>query len=271
MIYRLAPTLDPFIADLPATDDPAQARIVVLGAQPLDLSRFPRLRGIFRVGVGTENVPFAEAEARGIEVALPTPRNAELLHDEVAAFACHLVLRVAFAEAGSIVGWQRPPRRSLREKTLLVIGRGHIGRRVATALQLLMDVQTFDARKPRPELLAALPEADVVSLHIPLVDDTHGLIGAPELAALHDGAALVNVSRGALVDERALLAEIESGRLRAAFDVFWQEPYTGPLAAFHPDRFYMTPHVAGGSREFLAASAADLRAFFRRFVPFGPA
>jgi phosphoglycerate dehydrogenase-like enzyme len=267
VIYRLAPTLDPFIADLPATDDPAEARVVVLGSQPLDLSRFPKLRGIFRVGVGTENVPFAEAAARGIEIGLPSAKNVELLYDEVAAFACHLVLRVAYADAGSIEGWQRPPRQPLRDNTLLVIGRGHVGRRVATTLQVLMNVRTFDARRPRAELHSALSEGDVVSLHIPLADNTRGLIGAPELAALRDGAALVNISRGALVDEQALLAEIRSGRLRAAFDVFWQEPYDGPLAAFHPDRFYMTPHVAGASRAFLAASAENLRAFVQRLIP----
>ena len=65
------------------------------------------------------------------------------------------------------------------------------------------------------------------------------------------GAVLINTARGAIVDEEALYDEIKSGRLRAAFDVYWQEPYRGKLKEFYPDRFYMTPHVASTCSSFL--------------------
>lgn len=261
MLYLLTRSLDGLIDDLAIVEDPSAARVVLLGSKPADLSRFPSLRGVFRAGAGTDNVPWDEARQRGIEIGLPSPSSLAILYEEAAAFASHLILHAAYAGAGSVTAWTRWPRPSLLEKTVLVVGAGHIGGRVARNLQGLTRVTTFDARRPRSEIVGLLRGADVVSLHVPLADNTRGLIGAAELSLLRDGAAIVNISRGPLVDEQALLAEIQRGRIRAAFDVFWEEPYTGPLAAFHPERFYMTPHVAGSCREFLMAAALDLRAF----------
>ncbi len=75
---------------------------------------------------------------------------------------------------------------------------------------------------------------------------------------MKDGAALINTARGAIVDEKALLKEIESLRLFAAFDVYWQEPYHGKLKGYHPDRFYMTPHVASTCNGFIEGCRKDL-------------
>jgi len=68
---------------------------------------------------------------------------------------------------------------------------------------------------------------------------------------MKNDAVLINTARGTIVDEDALFAEISSNRLRAAFDVFWQEPYNGKLKEFHPDKFYMSPHIAGYTDSFL--------------------
>ena len=68
---------------------------------------------------------------------------------------------------------------------------------------------------------------------------------------MKDNTAIINTSRGSLVDEDALYDEISKGRLRAAFDVFWEEPYIGKLKKFHPDKFYMSPHIAGYTDSFL--------------------
>ena len=89
-------------------------------------------------------------------------------------------------------------------------------------------------------------------------------LNTEKLGWMRDGAALVNTARGPVVDEKALLSEIDSGRLRAAFDVFWQEPYEGPLRAFHPDRFLMSPHVASTCEDFLKGLAGDLNVFIDR-------
>src|SRR5262249_42301300 len=161
--------------------------------------------------------------ARGVEVGLPSPASLEILYEEVASFAAHLVLRMAYGDAGA-VGWgKRVPRPALRSRGVLVIGRGYIGRRLAERLGPMMNVRTFDGRRGRQELREALSAVEVVTLHVPLAENTRGLLGREELARLPDGAAVVNTARGALVDEQALLAEIQSGRLRAAFDVFWSE------------------------------------------------
>ena len=68
---------------------------------------------------------------------------------------------------------------------------------------------------------------------------------------MKNGAVLVNTARGTIVDEDALYTEVKSGRLQAAFDVFWQEPYKGKLKEFHPGKFYMSPHIAGYTDSFL--------------------
>lgn len=81
---------------------------------------------------------------------------------------------------------------------------------------------------------------------------------------MKDGAAVVNTARGPIVDEDALYSELRGGRLRAAFDVFWQEPYNGKLAALHPEPFFMTPHVASTCEEFLEGLAEDFEEFLKR-------
>jgi D-3-phosphoglycerate dehydrogenase len=263
VIFFLTGALDGLVNDLPRTEDPELADLLVLGSQPMDFARFPRVRGLFRVGAGRENVPWAEAERRGVRVAFPSRTSLALLYDEVAGFSAHLILASAYGQASAVVAWRRERRGALSGRRLLVLGLGNVGRRVASRMAAFLHVTTLDARRPREELRARLAESDVVSLHLPLAENTRGLLGATELARLPDQAAVVNTARAALVDEAALLAEIGAGRLRAAFDVFWQEPYRGPLAAFHPDRFRMSPHVAGSSREFLEAAAADLRVFAR--------
>jgi phosphoglycerate dehydrogenase-like enzyme len=102
-------------------------------------------------------------------------------------------------------------------------------------------------------------QADVISLHIPLSESTKGFIDAEKLGWMKVGAALVNTARGPVVDEDALFEEIQSGRIRAAFDVFWKEPYEGKLKQFHPNGFLMSPHVSSNCENFLTGLVLDLR------------
>ena len=87
-----------------------------------------------------------------------------------------------------------------------------------------------------------LGEAEIVTLHVPLTDETHGFMDARRLALMPDGACLVNTSRGQVVDEPALVAELVSGRLRAGLDVFANEPDVPP-ELFELDNVVMTPHL----------------------------
>ena len=93
--------------------------------------------------------------------------------------------------------------------------------------------------------------ADCISLHIPINDDNQLFIDSQKLSWMKNGAALVNTARGPIVDENAIYKEIKRGRLKAAFDVYWQEPYMGKLKEFYPEQFFMTPHVASTCAEFL--------------------
>jgi phosphoglycerate dehydrogenase-like enzyme len=138
--------------------------------------------------------------------------------------------------------------------TVVVVGMGSIGRRVATWLHAL-DVTVVgvvsharDGLHGIDELPALLPRADALVLLTPLTDATRGLIGAPELAALHDGAVVVNAARGPVIDAAALLAEVGGGRLRAVLDVTDPEPLPPdhPLWSA-PGVLAITPHVAGDS------------------------
>ena len=80
---------------------------------------------------------------------------------------------------------------------------------------------------------------------------------------MKDDAVLINTARGKIVSEDALYDELAKGRIFAAFDVYWQEPYRGKLKAFHPDRFYMTPHVASTCSSFLKGCRQDLDNFIK--------
>jgi phosphoglycerate dehydrogenase-like enzyme len=143
-----------------------------------------------------------------------------------------------------------------------VIGQGNIGRHVATKLAPSVGVLTFDIlQNSMDELRGLIAQADVVTLHIPLVEATTGFMDGEKLSWMKDGAALVNTARGPVVDEESLYREIESGRLRAAFDVFWKEPYEGKLKQFHPDGFLMSPHVSSHCEDFLNGLGRDLIAF----------
>jgi D-3-phosphoglycerate dehydrogenase len=133
---------------------------------------------------------------------------------------------------------------------------------VVSKMQRLADVCTYDSATDPPEKLTELlPTVDCVSLHIPLTAETEGWVDARWLAQLSDGTALVNTARGKIVDETALLAEVNSGRLAAAFDVYWQEPYRGQLRTHHPEGFLMSPHVASTNAAFLKSLAEDFLQF----------
>ena len=142
----------------------------------------------------------------------------------------------------------------LESSTLLVVGMGSIGRHVERLLGPFGTHVVGVASRARDdvhgvdELPALLPAADAVVVLTPLTDATHGLIGAAELAAMRDGALLVNAARGAVVDTDALVAEVGSGRLRAVLDVTDPEPLPdGHPLWTAPGVLAITPHIAGDS------------------------
>jgi phosphoglycerate dehydrogenase-like enzyme len=257
-------TLDGLVGDLTFTTDPTVADVALIGGKAIDLADFPRLRGIFKCGVGRDNVPEAEAAARGIAVGFPSRQTAAIIHDETANFACHLILTGLYAGTGDVATWTKHPRRALAGRTLLVVGTGNIGGRVARKMASFMHVTAYDvATHPEADLDRLIPEADCVTLHVPLTPASRGFWGAARLAAMRPGSLLVNTARAPLVDEAALYDAVTHGRLKAAFDVFWQEPYSGRLTTLPHDSFIATPHIASTCNEFIEGTAADFRAFLQ--------
>jgi phosphoglycerate dehydrogenase-like enzyme len=260
--WKNTATIDALVPDLLNTVDAAEAEIAVIGSKPIDLSAMPNLKGIFKCGVGTDNVPFEEAKARGIEVCMPSEQTKRYIFEETANFAVYLVFRMLFSDIGEVDGWVKQSRGFLGNKQVLVIGQGNIGAHVARKLSPSVDVLTFDIlQNSMDELQDLIARADVITLHVPLSETTTGFIDSERLSWMKDNAALVNTGRGPVVDEDALYAEIDSGRLRAAFDVFWKEPYKGKLKQFHPERFLMSPHVSSNCENFLTGLGSDFVVF----------
>jgi phosphoglycerate dehydrogenase-like enzyme len=265
LVYKLTNTLDDYLPPLDYTEDKLLAEVMVVGGKAINLSEYPRLKGIFKTGVGTDNLPFVEAAERCVEIMLPSESTCEVIYEETAAFACYLILTGLYAGVGEWESWRKHDRTQLACKRLLVVGAGRIGGRVIEKMIPFMQVDSFDiARDNASELEKKVRRADSISLHVPLTDETHNLFNSEKLGWMRDGALLVNTARGTIIDEDALYAELSAGRLRAAIDVFWKEPYKGRLTDLPADRFIRTPHIASTCKEFVQGCADDFIAFMEK-------
>ena len=240
--------------------------IVVRSATTLDASlieRAERLKVIGRAGVGVDNVDVDAATRRGIVVANAAESTVDSAAEHAIALLLALARNVPQAHAALTAGtWDRKRFTGieLAGKTLGVLGLGRIGRQVAhRALGLGMRVVAYDpfvsaerfrelGVEPASSLDDVYAEADVVTLHLPLNDETEGLLNASAFERMKDGVRIVNAARGGLVDEDALVAAIRSGKVAgAALDVFRTEPYSGPLLEL--PQVVVTPHLAGSTTE----------------------
>ncbi|QYM74767.1 2-hydroxyacid dehydrogenase [Leucobacter luti] len=179
-----------------------------------------------------------------------------------------------FVRAGDAHRWELRSYPSIADRRVLLVGYGGVSKAIEARLAGFETHITRIARTAREEqnlagetvavrgfaeLAEALAEAEVVMIAVPLTAETHGMFGAAELAALPDGALLVNVARGPVVDTEALVAELQAGRIRAALDVTDPEP----LPADHPlwdcPNTLISPHVGGDSTAMLPRMAALIR------------
>jgi glyoxylate reductase len=212
----------------------------------------PQLRVVANYAVGLDNVDLDECERRGIAVA-NTP---DVLTEATAEMAIALMLALTrrVAEGDRFLRRREPWRwaptfmlgRGLAGMTLGIVGYGRIGQAVAPLAEAHgMDV-VHTGELPLGELLAT---ADVISLHVPLTQETRHLVGRPELERIKPTAYLVNTSRGAVVDEEALVEALIDGRLAgAALDVFEREPEVGErLLAM--ENVVLVPHLASATHE----------------------
>ena len=251
-VWKNTFTLDGYDKGLIFTEEKELADIALLGSKPIVLKEFPNLKGIFRAGIGKDNVPEEEAKKSGILVRYPSEETIKIIFEETAIFTCSLIFRMLYNEIGTIKPWSKKNRIQMKNKSLLIIGAGNIGRRVYNYMKPFMRVKTFDIlQNDLIELPDLISEADCISLHIPKTNENNEFVDENFLSMMKDNSVLINTARGALVNEDALYHEISSNRLRAAFDVFWQEPYSGKLKQFHPKRFFITPHIASTCSGFL--------------------
>jgi D-3-phosphoglycerate dehydrogenase len=223
------------------------------------LEAAPKLSLVARAGVGVDNVDLAAATARGVKV-VNSPRAAGPSVAELSIAFYLLLLRellpsIAATRAGR---WERGTRgHELAGRTVGFVGYGRIAREIAQRLAPFgAHALAFDPFLPAPvdaTPLVPLPEllarADIVSIHAALTSENRHLIDARALAGMRRGSYLVNVARGALVDEQAVLAALTSGQLAgAALDVFEAEPPTDQELLQHP-RVIPTPHLGASTEE----------------------
>jgi (S)-sulfolactate dehydrogenase len=232
------------------------------------LEHAPRVRVVGRLGVGLDNLDMAGCAARGIEVIPAVGANADAVSEYVLLAAGALLRGAFFVSAETGAGkW---PRGRMSEgcelggRTLGLLGFGSIGQNLAGKARAFgLRVAAWDALLPADApawkalgvqrcdaLDDLLGMSDIVSLHLPLVPETRGLLGRERLARMRRGALFVNTARGGIVDEAALAALVKGGHLAgAAVDVFEREPLPAgsPLAGL--PNVLLTPHIAGVTQE----------------------
>lgn len=227
------------------------------------LAEMPRLEVIQTLTAGVDHVMGGLGGLRpGVRLC-----NARGVHDaSTAELALTLILASLRGIPGMVRGqdreeWRGGFHEALADKSVLIVGYGSVGAAVEDRLAPFECGRiTRVARSARStargpvhalaDLTQLLPDADVVVLCTPLTDATRGLAGAGFLSRMKDGALLVNVARGPVVDTESLLAELESGRLRAALDVTDPEPLPVGHPLWHAPNVLITPHVGGSSTAF---------------------
>ena len=285
------------IADLEFLGYPSRAEVKVAVADadvflteltPVDgevLDHAPTLRGVVVYGVGTEKVDLNAAKERGVVVA-HTP---DAFTSEVAEHAIALLLALARCVTASDADvrerhkWRTyddtfQPRR-LRGSTLGVLGYGRIGRATAAlAAGFGVRLAVFDPFLPADRLMPPagaemrvasdlddlLESVDALTVHVPLTDDTRGMLGAVQFARMRRGALLINVSRGGIIDHGALRNALASGALGGAgLDVFETEPPDFDHPLLREPNLIVTPHIAWKSEsaalECELAAVAEVR------------
>ncbi len=230
----------------------------------------PKLKVVGRHGVGVDAINLEAAKARGIVVCNTPDANLELVAEQAVGFMLAVSKQILRADTALRQGrWNVRYEyigQELFGRTLGLVGMGRIGSRVAEICHLAFqmpvlyyDVVSYPALEEklhakRVSLEEVLKQADYVTLHVPLLPSTKGLIGKDQLAMMKPGAILINTARGAIVDEAALFEAIESGHLGGAgMDVFAAEPTPADNPLLSLEKVVLTPHMAAHTDDALKA------------------
>lgn len=243
---------------------------VLVRTRPLTadlLARAPALEVVSKHGVGCDNIAVDHLTARGVPVTIAADANAVSVAEHTLTLMLACAKRLFEQDAGArTADWsyrQRTGAWELSGKTVLIIGLGRIGRRVARLCEAFgMRVLGYDlAGAPEgvasvADLDAGLAEADVVTVHVPLVDGTRNLLDAARFARMKPGAVLINCARGGVVAEAPLIERLRAGALAAyGTDVFETEPLRADEPLFGAPNVIVTAHTAAMTAEAKRAMA----------------
>jgi D-3-phosphoglycerate dehydrogenase / 2-oxoglutarate reductase len=277
-----AVTYPPSIAPGPFRELLPEVEGVVLSLTPFrepEIAAAPQLRVVCRIGVGYDTVEVPALTRRRIPLMTTGTANSISVAEHALYFILTLGKRGPVQDALAHTGrwgerYASMPS-ELAGKTVLVIGFGRIGTRSAARCRAFeMTVLVYDPYvppatiraagcEPVADLDAALPRADFVTVHCPKNTETTGLLNAPQLARMKRTAYVVNTARGGIVDEAALLAALNAGKLAGAgLDVFVQEPLPTDSPLLKSDKIITAPHMAGVTHEsvdkMMATTIANL-------------
>ena len=231
----------------------------------------PKLQLIQKIGVGVNTIDLEHADSRGIRVCNMPGTNSRAVAEATLMLMLTTLRRALSLDAATRAGdgWRMDPALfdqvgEIGGRTVGLVGYGAVPAMLAPVLQALGARVLYTATKPKADAVAEwheLPEllaqSDIVSLHLPLTAETERLIDGAALQSMKPAALLINTARGGLVDQRALIAALRSGRLLGAgLDVYDQEPVPADCPLLEMDNVVLQPHVAWLTPETLGRSLA---------------
>lgn len=229
------------------------------------LSRLPNLKVIGKYGVGLDMIDLQAMKEHGVKLGWTGGVNKRSVSELVVSFAIAILHRAVYANAEVKNGeWYQIKGRQLSDCTVGIIGCGHVGKDLVQLLKpfgckvLAHDILDFNEFYTEHGVQAVglaelLNNSDVVTLHLPLDDSTHNILDSKRLNLLKEGAVLINLARGGLLDEEALFTLLKQGKLMgAALDVFAIEP-PEKSELIHLDNVFVTPHIGGSTEEAVLA------------------
>jgi D-3-phosphoglycerate dehydrogenase len=281
--FEIVSVDDSATAEFTAALETAEGLIVRSGTQVTRnlISRAGQLKTIGRAGVGVDNVDLDAATERGIAVFNAPGGNTTAAAELTIALLISVARRIPAAEASLRRGeWDRSAFKGveLRGKTLGLIGAGRIGGEVATRCQAFgMDVVVYDpylAEERAEELGVELvgfdevaARGDFISIHVPLTDETRGIVEEQTLGRMKSTAFVVNASRGGVVDEDALANALHDGVIAgAALDVYETEPLAADSPLRAAPNLVLTPHLGASTAEAQVGVATEVAAKIRTLI-----
>lgn len=261
------------MVDKRANCEKEDAELLLLGAKPVDLSEYPKLKYVYRAGIGCDNVPIQQIRERGIGLFFPSKRTRMIMSTSVAHVAFGWILMERCLDR-NILEWYREPCTITSEKRICVVGFGHIGKIVNN----LCDKTGLKVEYSDPEYCERdLSPFDILTFHVPLryyqpggiYRDNYGLISRELLKNARPNVTIINTSRGKIADEDAI-ADFLGKNPRAKYfsDVYNEEPFTvdNPLYPFYQKQFWGTPHIASYTHQVRNSQTQDVIELMEKLI-----